>query len=842
MIEKSVNPAPNAEDGMMALSRTLVSGAENSMTNEEVEEGLEEAMSDDPTITELEDGTVEVDFDAGIGVDDAASLDFNENLVEFLNSVDAEYVTTLASDLEAEYDNDLASRSDWEKTYVNGLKLLGLKYEDRTMPWSGACGAFSSILTEAVVRFQAETIMETFPAAGPVKTQILGKKTSAKEAAAQRVKEDMNNELTNVMVEYRPEHEKMLWNLPIAGSAFKKVYDDPALGRGTSQFIPAEDLVLPYGVSDIHVAPRVTHKLKLPKNDLLKFQASGFYADVDIGEPNPERSDITEQKDKESGFSAINDDRYTLLEMHVDLELKHFEDKDEDGEITGIMYPYVVTLLKDNGTVLSIRRNWREGDPLKLRRQHFVHYQYVPGFGAYGFGLLHLIGSSTEAATSLLRQLVDAGTLSNLPGGLKAKGLRILGGDVPVQPGEFKDVDLASGPIRDNIMPLPYKEPSATLLALLDKITDDARRFAATADMKVSDMSAQAPVGTTLAILERSLKVMSAVQARVHASLKQELRLIAGIIKDNLGEDPEYDYDVDGDEGRKAKKSDYETTEIIPVSDPNAATMSQRVVQYQAALQMSEQAPQIYNQPYLHRQMLEVLGIKNADKILPLPEDARPQDPVTENMSILRNKPLKAFAYQDHGAHIAVHQAFMQDPQMGALLGQNPQAQMMMAALNAHIAEHAAFQYRAQIEQALGIPLPHIDDEDSAPVNPEDEKPLSALVAQAAQRVLTINQAQAAMAQNAQALQNPEIQLEQQKLANQAAETERKRIDDQMDYEIRKEKNALDARRIAGDQKIKAVQTIADVRNKAADRQQRGRDSVVKALSASRSPNRPKKD
>lgn len=833
MIEKSTNPAPNAMDGLEELARTLTVGSQEAMTNEEVEDG----MKGETVITEMDDGSVEVDMSGKPEVADL-SLDFNENLAEILDAVDPEYLTTLAGDLESEFDNDLTSRQDWERTYIKGLKLLGLKYEARTEPWPNACGAFSSILTEGVVRFQAETIMETFPAQGPVKTQILGKKTSEKEAAAGRVKEDMNNELCNVMLEYRPEHEKMLWNLPIAGSAFKKVYEDPALGRATSQFVPAEDLILPYGASDIFMAPRVTHRMRITKNDLLKFQASGFYRDVEIGDPAPERNDIQEQKDEESGYSSVNDNRYTLLEMHADIDLQHFEDTDNDGKNTGIQLPYVITILKDSGTILSIRRNWRESDPLKLKRQHFVHYQYVPGFGAYGFGLLHLVGSSTEAATSLLRQLVDAGTLSNLPGGMKTKGLRILGGDVPVRPGEFKDVDIASGTIRDNILPLPYKEPSATLLALMDKITEDARRFAATADMKISDMSAQAPVGTTLAILERSMKVMSAVQARVHAALKQEFRLIADIIKDNLSTDPQYDYDVDGEEGRRAKSKDYETTDIIPVSDPNAATMSQRVVQYQAALQMAEKAPQIYNQPYLHRQMLDVLGIKNADKILPLPEDARPQDPVTENMNVMRNKPLKAFAYQDHAAHIQVHQSFMQDPQMMALIGQNPQAQLMMASLHAHIAEHAAFQYRAQIEQAMGIPLPHIDDEDDAPVNPEDEKPLSAMIAQAAQRVLTLNQAQAAMAQNQEAQQNPEIQLEQQKLANQAAETERKKLDDQYDYEVRKEKNRLEAQKIAGEQRIKTVQTVLDAKNKQADRQLRNRDSVVKAFSAARAPNR----
>ena len=720
--------------------------------------------------------------------------DFAANLAE---DVDEGALQTLASDLIEDYTNDLSSRKDWETTYADGLKLLGLKYEERTEPWNGACGVFSPLLTEAVVRFQSESITESFPAAGPVKTNIIGKRTPEKDAAAVRVQEDMNYQLTEVMVEYRPEHEKMLWNLPICGSAFKKVYYDPYLQRQISMFVPAEDIVLTYGTSEIFSAERLTHRMRKTKNDILKLQNAGFYRDIDLSDPAKDIDDIQTRKNEETGFSASFDERYMLLEMHVEIDLKGYEDVDEDGEKTGIALPYVVTILKDTSEILSIRRNWLEDDPTKQKRQHFVHYQYIPGFGSYGFGLIHLIGGAAKSATSLIRQLVDAGTLSNLPGGLKTRGLRIKGDDTPIAPGEFRDVDVASGTVRDNIMTLPYKEPSSTLLQLLNQIVDEARRFASTADMNVSDMSSQSPVGTTLALLERQLKIMSAVQARIHYSMKQELKLLGKIIRDYTDED--YSYDAEGEQGAQAKRSDYAYTEIIPVSDPNAATMSQRVVQYQAAMQLSQQAPQIYNLPRLHRQMLEVLGIKNADKLVALPEDKKPEDPVTENMNVLKMQPIKAFAYQDHEAHMAVHQAFMQDPKIMATIGQNPQAQQMMAALQAHLAEHAAFGYRAQIEMTLGVSLPELDDEDNAPISKEDEKNLAPLIAQAAQRTLIQNQAQAAQQQAQQQAQqppDPAMLKVQQDFQIQQAEAQRKTQKDQMDNQIAQQRLQLEQQKV----------------------------------------------
>ena len=720
--------------------------------------------------------------------------DFAANLAE---DVDEGALQTLASDLIEDYTNDLSSRKDWETTYADGLKLLGLKYEERTEPWNGACGVFSPLLTEAVVRFQSESITESFPAAGPVKTNIIGKRTPEKDAAAVRVQEDMNYQLTEVMVEYRPEHEKMLWNLPICGSAFKKVYYDPYLQRQISMFVPAEDIVLTYGTSEIFSAERLTHRMRKTKNDILKLQNAGFYRDIDLSDPTKDIDDIQTRKNEETGFSASFDERYMLLEMHVEIDLKGYEDVDEDGEKTGIALPYVVTILKDTSEILSIRRNWLENDPTKQKRQHFVHYQYIPGFGSYGFGLIHLIGGAAKSATSLIRQLVDAGTLSNLPGGLKTRGLRIKGDDTPIAPGEFRDVDVASGTVRDNIMTLPYKEPSSTLLQLLNQIVDEARRFASTADMNVSDMSSQSPVGTTLALLERQLKIMSAVQARIHYSMKQELKLLGKIIRDYTDED--YSYDAEGEQGAQAKRSDYAYTEIIPVSDPNAATMSQRVVQYQAAMQLSQQAPQIYNLPRLHRQMLEVLGIKNADKLVALPEDKKPEDPVTENMNVLKMQPIKAFAYQDHEAHMAVHQAFMQDPKIMATIGQNPQAQQMMAALQAHLAEHAAFGYRAQIEMTLGVSLPELDDEDNAPISKEDEKNLAPLIAQAAQRTLIQNQAQAAQQQAQQQAQqppDPAMLKVQQDFQIQQAEAQRKTQKDQMDNQIAQQRLQLEQQKV----------------------------------------------
>lgn len=786
-----------------------------------------------PEINELPDGSVVI----GEAEVEVYEDKFNENLAEV---IDEQALSKISGDLLFEYDNDINSRKDWERTYADGLKLLGLKTEEITKPWEGACGVYSPVITEAVVRFQSETIMETFPAQGPCKTQILGKVTPIKEAAAKRVKEEMNNQLTNVMIEYRPEHEKMLWNLPITGSAFKKVYFDPALQRQTAVFIPAEDVVLPYGVSDIFASPRITHRMRKTKNDLRKLQEAGFYRNVDVGDPLKGADDIQEKKDAETGFTSNNDSRYQLLEFHVDYYIEGWTDKFAKNTRSKIGVPYVITILRDNGEILAIRRNWLEEDETKQQRQHFVHYQYIPGFGSYGFGLIHLIGSAARTATALTRQLVDAGTLANLPGGLKTRGLRIKADDSPIEPGEFRDVDVASGTVRDNIMPLPYKEPSQTLLALLGNIVEEARRFAATADLKISDMSAQAPVGTTLALLERMLKVMSAVQARIHYTLKQELRLIAGIIRDHA--DPSYGYDAvgdDEDDNARARKDDFGIAEVIPVSDPNAATMSQRIVQYQAVMQLSQGAPHIYNLPQLHRQMLDVIGIKNAETLVPLPEEHKPIDPVAENMNALMSKPMKAFAYQDHDAHMAVHQSFMQDPKVAAAIGQNPAAQQITAALMAHIAEHAAYAYRLQIEQQLGVPLPEYDEaENSAPIDPSVEKQFAPLIAQAAQRTMMMNQAMAAQQQNQAAAQNPELQLQQMELALKEKEMQRKDRNDKYDYEVALMRADIERQRLKLDG-AKAQAQILNAKDKAdRDRQAKAASETMKTLAKLSQPPR----
>ncbi len=702
----------------------------------------------DPEEVSIKVGDMEIEIEPGEPTID----DFDANLAEFLDDGELQ---TLAGELAGDIDNDRNSRKDWEKAYTEGLKLLGLNMEERTEPWNGASGVFHPMITEAVVRFQSETITETFPAAGPVRTKIIGKETPQKKEAALRVEADMNFQLTEVMKEFRAEHERMLWSLPATGSAFKKVYFDPSLDRQVSIFIPAEDILLPYGTSNIQTCYRLTHQMRKTKNEIIKLQEAGFYRDVEIGDPDKAISEINKAKDKETGFSDLNDDRFTLYESHVDLYLKGDPLCEDESEIA---LPYVVTMIRGTNTILSVRRNWNEDDELKLKRQHFVHYQYIPGFGAYGFGLFHLIGGFAKSATSLMRQLIDAGTLSNLPGGLKTRGLRIKGDDTPIAPGEFRDVDVGSGAIRDNIMPLPYKEPSQTLFQLLGTVVDEGRRFAATADMKVADMGANAPVGSTLAILERQLKVMTAVQARVHYSLKEELQLLAAIIRDYT--DDEYTYEPDGEEGPKAKASDYQHVDILPVSDPNAATLSQRVVQYQAVIQMAQMAPDIYDLPALHRGMLDVLGIKNAEKLVPIEDDMKPKDPVSENQAVLKGKPVKAFLYQDHKAHIAVHTAPMQDPTIMALIGQNPKAPMIQAAMMAHIAEHVGFAYRQQIEQQLGMPLPPEDEK----LPPEVEVALSAMMAQAAVQVSQQNQAQAAQQQAQQQAQDPVVQMQMQEL------------------------------------------------------------------------------
>ena len=748
---------------------------------------------EDPKSVKIGLGDLEIEIEPAEPSDE----DFDANLAEYISE---KIMTQIAGDLLGDFEDDIAARKDWIQTYVDGLELLGMKIEERSEPWEGACGVYHPLLSEALVKFQAETIMETFPAAGPVKTLIIGKETVEKKEAAIRVQDDMNYELTDVMQEFRPEHERMIWGLGLAGNAFKKVYYDPSLERQVSMFIPAEDIVVPYGASNLESAPRVTHVMRKTENEVKKLQFAGFYRDVDLGEAQTSLDEVEKKIAEKMGFRATSDDRYKLLEMHVHLDLEGYEDE-EDGEMTGIALPYVITIEKNTQTILSIRRNWRPEDDSKQKRQHFVHYGYVPGFGFYCFGLIHLVGAFAKSGTSLIRQLVDAGTLSNLPGGFKTRGLRVKGDDTPIAPGEFRDVDVPSGAMKDNIMPLPYKEPSQVLYSLLGMIVEEGRRFASSADMKISDMSANAPVGTTLAILERTLKVMSAVQARVHYSMKQELKLLKEIIRDYTPE--EYDYEpVDGTP--RAKKSDYDLVTVIPVSDPNAATMAQKIVQYQAVLQLAQNAPQIYNLPQLHRQMLDVLGIRNAQKLIPLKEDQKPKDPMTENMDVIQNNPLKAFIYQDHKAHIISHTNFLQDPLTAKVIGQNPQAQSMAANMQAHIAEHFGFEYRQMIEQQLGAPLPYLkDDDDSLPE--EYEVQLSRLIAQASQQLLQQNQAQNAQEQVQQQAQDPIIQMQQQELQIKAQEVQRKTQKDQMDAKLKEEQIQVERERIASMENIEGT-------------------------------------
>jgi len=768
--------------------------------------GIEDDMDMAPIEIEIEDpegvriamGGIEIELEPGKKETDE---DFDANLADFM---DDSALDSLGGELVADFDKDIGDRKDWIRTYVDGLKLLGLKYEERTEPWAGACGVFHPMLTESVVRFQSEGIMETFPAAGPVKTQILGKDTPEKEDASARVREDMNYQLTEVMVEYRPEHEKLLWNLPLSGSAFKKVYYDPSLGRQVAMFIPAEDIVVPYGASNLERAERVTHVMRKTENEILKLQDAGFYSDVDLGEPSSELDDIEKQKAEEMGMSAVQDERYRILEMHVDLDLKGYEHEDKDGEKTGIALPYVVTVEKATTKILAIRRNWYEDDELHIKRQHFVHYQYIPGFGFYGYGLIHLIGGYAKSATMLIRQLVDAGTLSNLPGGLKSRGLRVKGDDTPIAPGEFRDVDVPSGSIRDNILPLPYKEPSQVLFALFQNIVQEGRQFASAGDMKVSDMSAQAPVGTTLAILERTLKVMGAVQARMHYSMRQEFRLLKAIIADYTPE--EYDYEpIDG--SRRAKKSDYDMVAVIPVSDPNAATMAQKIVQYQAALQLAQTAPQLYNLPLLHRQMIEVLGIKNAAKLIPIEDDAKATDPVQENQNVLTGKPAKAFIEQDHQAHIAVHTSMLQNPKIMGMIQQTPQGQALVAAMMAHINEHLAFAYRKEVEQTVGLLLPTEEQEKN--MSPEVAAQVAQLAAQASTRMTQQAQSMAAQQQAQQQAQDPLIQMQQQELQIKMQELQLKVQKQQVDAAAKADQLRIEESRIAAQKEIAAMQVGA---------------------------------
>ena len=762
-----------------------------------------------PAVIAVIDPEVEIEIEIEIGEPDDLPPEeetaevFDANLAEYM---DESVLQELASDLIADFDKDITDRSDWAETYVDGLKLLGLKYEERTEPWSGACGVFHPMLTESVVRFQSESIMETFPAAGPVKTQIIGKDDPKTQEAALRVRDDMNYQLTSEMQEYRGEHEKLLWNLPIAGSAFKKVYYDLSKGRQVAMFVPAEDIVVPYGASSIESADRVTHVMRKTPNEITSLQQKGFYRDIELGEPSGELDDIEKKKAAESGMTATNDSRYRLLEMHVHLDLEGFEDLDEKGEPTGLALPYVVTIDKSSGEILAIRRNWYEADSLHIKRQHFVHYQYIPGFGFYGYGLIHLIGGYAKSATMIIRQLVDAGTLSNLPGGLKSRGLRIKGDDTPIEPGEFRDVDVSSGSIRDNILPLPYKEPSQVLFALFQNIVQEGRAFASAGDLKISDMSGSAPVGTTLALLERTLKVMSAVQARLHYAMRQEFKLLKVIIRDYTPD--EYSYEpVEG--SRMAKQSDYDMTEVLPVSDPNAATMAQKVVQYQAVIQLAQSAPQLYDLPLLHRQMIEVLGVKNASKLVPLEDDLKPVDPVQENQNILMGKPVKAFIQQNHEAHIAVHMAAMQDPKIMKIVGQGPMAQQIQAAMLAHVNEHVAFEYRRQIETELGLPMP--TEEENENMDEATASQVAQFAAKASVRLLQRDQAEAATEQAQQQQQDPVVQMQQQELQIKKQELqlrEKKMLADAAEAADRLE---LERERISSQERIAGAQIGARV-------------------------------
>ena len=779
-IEKSLYAAPD--------------GIESLMPETEEDGGIEIEIVDPEEVT-INMGGME------ITIDGSEEDDFDANLVDYL---DSSVVTGIVTDLVGDYDDDVNSRKDWMQTYVDGLELLGMKIEERADPWIGACGVYHPLLSEALVKFQAEIMMSTFPAAGPVKTQIIGKETQEKKDAAVRVQDDMNYQLTDVMTEFRPEHERMVWGLGLSGNAFKKVYFDPSFDRQTSIFVPAEDLVVPYGASDIQTSPRVTHVMRKTENELRKLQVAGFYADIDLGEPNNNLDEVEKKIAEKMGFRALSDDRYKILEMNVELDLEGYEHTDKEGEPTGIALPYIVTVEYGSMKCLAIRRNWKQGDKLHTKRQHYVHYGYVPGFGFYCFGLIHLVGAFAKSGTSILRQLVDAGTLANLPGGFKTRGLRVKGDDTPIGPAEWRDVDVPSGTIAENIMALPYKEPSQVLASLLDKIVEEGRKFASAADIQVADMSANSPVGTTLAILERQLKVMTAVQARIHYSFKQELALLRDIIRDYTP--PEYSYQPE-EGSRKAKQSDYDLVDVIPVSDPNAATMAQKIVQYQAVIQLSQQAPQIYDLPQLHRQMLDVLGIKNAQKLVPLPDDETPKDPVSENMAALKGMPMKAFIYQDQQAHIATHQTFMQDPLIMKTIGQNPQANMIMASMQAHIAEHLGFHYRQLIEKQMGVPLPGPEEK-----LPEDvEVQLSQLIAQASAQLLQSNQAQAQQAQAAAMQQDPLIQMQQQELQIKSQDAQRKAQKDATDAQLKQSQQQIERERIATQKEIDMARIQATV-------------------------------
>ncbi len=763
-----------------------------------------------------EEGGMVIDFDPNAS--ELMGVRHDSNLAEFMGEADLD---ALASELVAQFESDRNSRADWEDSYIRGLDLLGLKFEDRSTPWEGACGVFHPMLAEAVIRFQAQTIQEIYPASGPVKTSIVGKLTDEKTKQAHRVENYLNYLITQRMTEYRTETEKLLFSLPIAGSAFRKVYFDPNMDRPCAMFVPAEDFVVSYGASDLSTCERATHVMKKTSNEIRKLQVAGFYSDIDLPPPAPDISEIQQKYNRLTGDSENYefDNRHTLLEMHVDIDLLGFEDTDR-GTPTGIALPYVVTIDKSSRTILAVRRNWYEDDPKKLKRDHYVHYQYLPGLGFYGFGLVHMIGGLSKSATSLLRQLVDAGTLANLPGGLKSRGLRIKGDDTPIMPGEFRDVDVPGGAIRDNISFLPYKEPSNVLYQLLGDIVQEGRRFASAADVKASDINGEAPVGTTLAVLEREMKVMSAVQARVHAAVSNELKILSEIVKD-YGPGV-YPYDLE--DGQVMVEDFDDRVDIIPVSDPNAGTMAQRIMQYQAALQLAASAPQMYDMPLLHRQMLDVLGIQDADKIVPTDDDIKPTDPVTENMNIINGDPVKAFIYQDHEAHIQVHMAAMQNPDMMKMLSKAPNAKAIQAAMSSHVAEHVAFAYRAKIEQQLGVELPGPDEK-----LPEDiELRISRLVAPAADQITGKAKMMAQAEQNAKQQQDPVVQMQQKELAlkeQQAmarAQAEMTKI--QVDLEKSRNKSMVDLQKMEQQERIESARLASKMAT------QQGKDESQKEI------------
>ena len=768
------------------------------LIEQEPQEELQIAIENpDSVAIATEDGGMVIDFDPQ---EEKPDSEFGSNLVDFIDDQELEHI---GSDLISAFNMDRDSRKEWEETYTKGLDQLGLKIEERTQPWNGACGVFHPMLSEAVIRFQSQAIAEIFPAAGPVKTKIVGKITDEKEKQAQRVEDYMNYLLTYEMAEYRTETEKLLFSLPLAGSAFRKVYYDPTLGRPSGIFVPSEDVVVNYGASDLDTCERATHVMRMSSNDIRKMQVNGFYRDVEVASGDRTYTDVQEKYDELTGEMQNNsyDQRHTVLEMQVNLDLKGFEDE-SNGQPTGIALPYVVTVDYPSGIVLSIRRNYYEDDPQKKRRSHFVHYQYLPGIGFYGFGLIHMIGGLAKSATSLLRQLVDAGTLSNLPGGLKARGLRIKGDDTPIMPGEFRDVDIAGGAIKDNITFLPYKEPSGTLYSLLQNIVEEGRRFASISDMKVSDMNSQAPVGTTLALLERNMKVMTAVQARLHASMRKEFDILVNVIKD-FGE-PSYPYETDEEEDIKITDFD-KRVDVMPVSDPNAATMAQRIMQYQAAFQLSQSAPEMYDLKELHRQMLDVLGIQDVDDIVPDEDDVPPVDPVSAVQNLINNKPVKAYTFQDHDAHIQTMVSAQENPEIQKLVAQSPNAPSILASGSAYVLEHLTMKYRDEVEKEMGIELPPLGE----PLPADVEKRISELVAEASTRVSQAAMMKAEQERINQQMQDPLILAKQRELDIKQAEVQRKALGDQARFTLAAQKQQdqveLEKERIESEQAIEGV-------------------------------------